>query len=150
MKNPAFTMIELVFVIIILGILAAVAIPKLSATRNDAIVSKTATAVSTAAMEIATYGMANGQIENDMSAMSNSVSSLVNSGDATLNIGQRAVDFKMGSVLNCLRLQVDSSGSDENLTLVRGPRGDSKCNSLQDIFPNGIYPISLRGVKVVH
>ncbi len=34
-KN-AFTMIELIFVIVILGILAAVAIPKLSATRNDA------------------------------------------------------------------------------------------------------------------
>lgn len=34
-KN-AFTMIELVFVIVILGILAAVAIPKLAASRNDA------------------------------------------------------------------------------------------------------------------
>ena len=32
----AFTMIELVFVIVILGILAAVAIPKLTATRDDA------------------------------------------------------------------------------------------------------------------
>ena len=38
-KN-AFTMIELVFVIVILGILAAVAIPRLSATRTDAEISK--------------------------------------------------------------------------------------------------------------
>ena len=38
-KN-AFTMIELVFVIVILGILASVAIPKLSATRTDAQISK--------------------------------------------------------------------------------------------------------------
>ena len=36
----AFTMIELIFVIVILGILAAVAIPKLAATRNDAKVAK--------------------------------------------------------------------------------------------------------------
>ncbi len=32
-----FTMIELIFVIVIIGILAAVAIPKLAATRDDAI-----------------------------------------------------------------------------------------------------------------
>ena len=34
--KKAFTMIELVFVIVILGILASVAIPKLAATRDDA------------------------------------------------------------------------------------------------------------------
>lgn len=34
-----FTMIELIFVIVIIGILAAVAIPKLAATRDDAKVS---------------------------------------------------------------------------------------------------------------
>ena len=38
MKN-AFTMIELIFVIVILGILAAVAVPKLVTTRDDAEVS---------------------------------------------------------------------------------------------------------------
>jgi len=36
----AFTMIELIFVIVIIGILAAVAIPKLSATRDDAYLTR--------------------------------------------------------------------------------------------------------------
>lgn len=41
----AFTMIELVFVIVVIGILAAIAVPKFTATRDDAIVTKAKTAV---------------------------------------------------------------------------------------------------------
>ena len=40
MNKKAFTMIELVFVIVILGILAGVAVPKLSVTRDDATMAK--------------------------------------------------------------------------------------------------------------
>jgi len=44
MKNiklkKAFTMIELVFVIVVIGILASVAIPRLAATRDDAEIAK--------------------------------------------------------------------------------------------------------------
>ncbi len=40
MSRNAFTMIELVFVIVIIGILSAIAIPKFAATRDDAIIAK--------------------------------------------------------------------------------------------------------------
>ena len=50
MKNQkskkAFTMIELVFVIVIIGILASVAIPRLAATRDDAEITKARTVLS--------------------------------------------------------------------------------------------------------
>jgi len=39
MKN-AFTMLEITFVIVIIGILSAIAIPKFAATRDDALVAK--------------------------------------------------------------------------------------------------------------
>lgn len=38
--RPAFTMIEMIFVIVILGILSAVAIPRLAASRDDAVLVK--------------------------------------------------------------------------------------------------------------
>ena len=43
--KKAFTMIELIFVIVILGILASVALPRLAATREDAEIATTVACV---------------------------------------------------------------------------------------------------------
>ena len=45
--KTAFTMIEVIFVIVIIGILSAIAIPKLAATKSDAEASKIVNALST-------------------------------------------------------------------------------------------------------
>jgi general secretion pathway protein G len=53
--KKSFTMLELIFVIIVIGILSAVALPKLFATRDDAIVTKVRTQVSAIRSAIANY-----------------------------------------------------------------------------------------------
>ena len=45
MKKRAFTLIEIIFVIVILGVLSAIAIPKLFFTRSDAIVANAKTQI---------------------------------------------------------------------------------------------------------
>ena len=63
MQRTAFTMIELVFVIVILGILASVAIPKLAATRDDAKIVNVAQQVKIAISEIQATIVAKGEID---------------------------------------------------------------------------------------
>jgi len=53
-NQKAFTMLELTFAIVIIGILSAIALPKLAATRDDAIMTKAATTVAAVRNAIAT------------------------------------------------------------------------------------------------
>jgi general secretion pathway protein G len=63
MKRSGFTMIELIFVIVILGILASVAIPKLAATRDDAKISKALNELATLKSDFSSYYTAQGKYD---------------------------------------------------------------------------------------
>ena len=53
-SKKAFTMVELIFVIVVIGILSAIAIPKLAATRDDAEVTKAIATVGSVRSALAT------------------------------------------------------------------------------------------------
>ena len=58
--KKGFTMIELIFVIVILGILASVAVPRLASTREDAEISATVANLRTLVSDASSYYVANG------------------------------------------------------------------------------------------
>jgi general secretion pathway protein G len=63
-NKKAFSLIELIFIIAVLGIIAAVAVPKLFDSRSSAIVATVKQDVATITNAIQSYYMLNNEIEN--------------------------------------------------------------------------------------
>ena len=148
-SRNAFTMIELIFVIVILGILSAVAIPKLAATRSDAEVSKMAQNIMTGLADISTYAIAHGETESNLSKMSNAIADLEHSGDVVINTDDKNATIKVGGVSNCITIHITTGDYDDNLTLVAGDaNGDYKCSEIQRVIDVRKYPMKLRGSSV--
>ena len=71
--KKGFTMIELIFVIVILGILASVAIPRLAATREDAEISAAVANLRTLVSYVSAYYVVKGSFGTDSTARNSTI-----------------------------------------------------------------------------
>lgn len=150
-KRTAFTMIELIFVIVILGILAAVAIPKLVATRTDAQSSALAQGIMTGVQEISAYAVSNGETNTStMEQMSNSFATMKAEGKAVLTSTptNKAV-VACGAISDCITIDINTTATDDILQMIEGnASGDIECVGLQRLVHAENYPMKLRGANV--
>jgi prepilin-type N-terminal cleavage/methylation domain-containing protein len=146
-SKSAFTMLELIFVIVIIGVLSSVALPRLSATRDDAKVSVLAKAIQSIKSEISTAIIATNQVPTttaQMKSISNTMSDLPNFvivNDKVINI----IDTDNSSEV-CKVLTIDDSNSSNvKLLLSNGLGRSSICKGLQKLIPDNNIGFTIAG-----
>jgi prepilin-type N-terminal cleavage/methylation domain-containing protein len=146
--RQGFTLIEFIFVIVIIALLAGIAIPKLAATRMDAKLSTKAQNIMTAANEIASYAIAKGYTEDNLSNMSNSIQNMLSRGEATETAAHQ-IDIKVEESDDCIVLKIEDAGTNtEKLVIEYGSHTNGDCNQLRSLVDSEAFPMPLHGILI--
>ena len=116
--KKAFTMIELILIIVVIGVLAAIAIPRISATRDDAVLVKTMAEIRTATEEINAYYISQGKLALDTANNKVKFKEMTNAGvvDSSGDLGffaknERCISLKFFAAdQSCLGVDISEQG----------------------------------------
>lgn len=141
--KKAFTMIELIFVIVILGILAAVAIPRLNATRDDAEFVKAKNNFNTMLADVTSYYTSHGKFPKQADIKLNEITSApIYLNEKTKTPPTHHGWFTVKDVGQCLYVKVGMNSSGIGYLQLRGASGinpNSICARLiEDVNNAGI------------
>ena len=129
--RKGFTMIELIFVIVILGVLASVAIPRLAATRVDAEVAKAATNLTTAVSDLTAYYTAKGHFKTSAGATTNVTFDKIT--NALTKDGKLKVKGTKECVSVTLPNPATTASGKVELVLTFTPTADAVCQQLSKL-----------------
>ena len=152
--KKAFTMIELIFVIVIIGILATIAIPRFAATRDDAKISKLVMAIQTFRSEIITGIISSNKIpqnKEELEDVSNTIKEL--SKDYIIQVVGKTIEFinTDGDAEICKILTInDSDLSHVTLDLSDGNGTSSICKKVQEVVANISSDFIIAGNAIVY
>jgi len=139
-------MVELIFVIVIIGILTAVAIPILSATRDDALIAKNSEYIMGIMTEISTYSTANGESKDNLSEMSSLLKFLEAQNRVILDSTTKSAKVKIGEDEACITIDIDTTPTTDWLkTIFSINTTDRICFQVQRFIKEKDYPLVLRG-----
>ncbi|MCI7464104.1 MAG: type II secretion system GspH family protein [Campylobacter sp.] len=137
--KKGFTMIELIFVIVILGILASVAIPRLAATREDAEISAAVANLRTLVSDVSAYYVAKGSF-NTTGATKAKWSEITNvplDGATSDAVGANATAHLKAGGKNCIgdRLVEKNGATPAHIVFDKKSDGGAVCTQVQNSDP---------------
>ena len=135
--KKGFTMIELIFVIVILGILASVAIPRLAATREDAEISAAVANLRTLVSDVTAYYTAKGSFEGT-TKWAEVTNVPLTSNDTTGPTDK--VNLRVGGK-DCIEVQLFNKGSNKpaHIVFTKKTGVGSVCTQVQSAEPLKAY-----------
>ncbi len=117
--KKAFSLIELIFMIVVIGIIASVAIPKLMDTRSDAVISSLKQDITTVTTSVQSYYLVHGKIDK--------ISDAVTLNKSTWDISDKEIKF-LEDTKTCVSIKI----ADNQLQIIIDPTAGSVCQKLSD------------------
>lgn len=147
--KKAFTMIEVIFVIVIIGILASVAIPKLAATRDDAEITDILVKTKILIKDISSFYTAKGKAQYQTAPSQEITNIPLSLHNDCHSVGTGANSFKGKTLWLCvngipvLKVGSNDAGLDEYFTLTASNTNTTearllKANKVFKSFTNGV------------
>ncbi|NPA55660.1 MAG: type II secretion system protein [Epsilonproteobacteria bacterium] len=146
MERRGFTMLELIFVIVVIGILASIALPRINATRTDAKISALSKQINSAIKEIGGYVTATGINTNEVSIVDQSkvLRQMIAKNQAKKDSATK-VEIYGDDTTTCITLETNKT----DLMVYSNPNANgSVCSGIKELIKDANYSIAATNISL--